>query len=192
MEALQLEEHYCTYADYRKWDDGERWELVDGKAYAMYPAPSWKHQGILGELHGQIRNYLKGKPCKVFVAPFDVRLNADAGDDTVVQPDIVVICDRTKIGGTGCVGTPDMVIEILSPSTSAHDRIIKYKLYLQYGVREYWIVDPDDKSVTAHVLDNGRYYTSAYADSDIAPVHVLEGCKINLTEVFEEIEYELP
>ena len=187
MEALQLEERY-TYADYCKWGDGKRWELIDGKAYAMSPAPSWKHQGILGELYGQIRNYLKGKPCKVFVAPFDVRLNADAGDDTVVQPDIVVICDRAKIGGTGSVGAPDMVIEILSPSTSAHDRVRKYKLYLQYGVREYWIVDMDDKSVTAHVLDNERYYTIVYADSDIAPVHVLEGCEINLTEVFEEID----
>ena len=187
MEALQLEERY-TYADYCKWDDGERWELIDGKAYAMSPAPSWKHQGILGELYGQIRNHLKGKPCKVFVAPFDVRLNAGAGDDTVVQPDIVVICDRTKISGTGCVGTPDMVIEILSPSTSVHDRVVKYKLYLQYGVREYWIVDPDEKSVAAHMLDNGRYYTIAYADSDIAPVYVLEGCKINLTDVFAEIE----
>ena len=187
MEANEALPEYKrhTYADYCRWDDDERWELIDGVPYAM-SAPTWEHQGILVELAGQIREYLKGKPCKVFVAPFDVRLNADGYDDTVVQPDIVVICDRSKLSGTGCVGSPDMIIEVLSPSTAAHDRIRKFGLYMRYGVREYWIVDPETKSVSAHILDSGRYYTSAYAETDTASVQVLEGCTIDLSEVFEE------
>ena len=185
MQALHKEERY-TYSDYCSWDDGERWELINGVAYAISPAPTWIHQGILVELSGQIRNFLKGKPCKVFVAPFDVRLNADAGDDTVVQPDVVVICDRAKICGTGCVGAPDMVMEILSPSTSAHDRVLKLNLYQRSGIREYWIVDPESRTVSVNILDNGRYYVRGYAESDAVPVHVLDGCTIILSDVFEE------
>ena len=185
MDAMRIRVERYTYADYCTWDDGERRELIDGKVYAMSPAPSWEHQSILLELAGQIREHLKGKRCKVFVAPFDVRLNAGAGDDTVVQPDIVVICDRTKLGGTGCVGAPDMIVEVLSPSTALNDKVIKFNKYLQCGVREYWIVDPDSKIVSIHILDNGRYYATHYMDADIVPVHVLEGCLVNLSEVFE-------
>ncbi|MDR0310315.1 MAG: Uma2 family endonuclease, partial [Acidobacteriota bacterium] len=115
MEALQKDERY-TYADYASWDTEERYELIDGVPYLMSPAPLRKHQSILFELSGQFRNFLKGKPCKAFAAPFDVRLNADTYDDTVVQPDLVVICDKLKLDAKGCVGAPDMVIEILSPS----------------------------------------------------------------------------
>ena len=185
MEAA-LKREYYTYADYSVWVGPERWELIDGEVYAMSPGPTWKHQGIVGELFGQLRDFLKGKPCKVFPAPFDVRLNADTADDTVVQPDIVVICDRSIIGGTGCAGSPDMVIEILSPSTEARDRIQKLKLYQKYGIREYWIVDPESKTVSVHILDNGRYYATGYTETETAPVHVLEGCTINLAEVFED------
>ena len=189
MDALRKEKRY-TYADYLEWDDGKRRELIGGVAYEMFPsqtmspAPSWEHQGILVELAGQIREYLKGKHCKVFVAPFDVRLNAETTDDTVVQPDLVVICDRTSLSGTGYMGVPDLVMEVLSPSTAAHDRFRKFNLYLRHGVREYWIVDPDSKTVSAHVLENGRYYTTSYAETDTAPVGVLEGCVIDLAEVF--------
>ena len=184
MEALQKSDIY-TYADYCLWPESERWELIDGIAYAMSPAPSWEHQAISSELLWQLRSLIKDKQCKVFTAPFDVRLNADTLDDTVVQPDLVIICDRSKLSGTGCIGAPDMVIEILSPSTAAHDRMLKFNLYLKYGVREYWIVDPDSKTVSAHILDNGRYYIASYGDSDEAPVHIFDGCTINLSDVFE-------
>ena len=116
-----------------------------------------------------------------------MRLNgAGSDDDTVVQPDLVVICDRSKIDDKGCNGAPDMVIEILSPSTARHDKLVKFQLYQNAGVREYWIVDPDTKTVQAHVLESGRYFTAAYGDADTAPVYVLDGCTINLTDVFAE------
>ena len=183
-EALPEYKRY-TYADYCTWEGSERYELIDGVPRAM-AAPSWVHQAISGELFGQIREFLKGKPCKVFAAPFDVRLNANGYDDNVVQPDIVVICDRSIIGGTGCSGVPDMVVEILSPSTASYDRITKFNLYRQYGICEYWIADPKSKIVSVHLLDNGRYYITRYAETDTVPVQVLEGCTINLPEVFAE------
>ena len=178
-------EHY-TYADYCEWDDSERWELIDGIAYAMSPAPMWIHQSCSMALSAKIFDFLKDKPCKVFHAPFDVRLNADEDDDTVVQPDIVVICDRSIISGTGCKGVPDMVIEILSPSTAMHDRFTKFNAYRRAGVREYWILDPETKTVNVHILTNGEYVTNVYGEDDTAPVRVLEGLTIDLKDVFAE------
>jgi len=177
-----------TYADYCAWDSDERWEIIDGAAYAMAPSPGTKHQRILSELHGQLYNFLKGNPCKLFPAPFDVRLNPNENDDTVVQPDIVVVCDRSKLDDKGCKGAPDFVIEILSPSTARHDKWTKFNAYQRAGVREYWISDPDSKTLSVHVLEGGRYITSAYGDTDTAPVSVLPGCEINLSEVFAAID----
>lgn len=185
MEIEETARRY-TYTDYMSWNDGNRYELIDGVIYMMTPAPSWEHQSISGELYKQLAVFLTGKNCKVFSSPFDVRLNADSGDDNVIQPDIVVICDRSKLAGTGYNGVPDMVIEILSPSTENRDKTLKYDKYLQAGVREYWIVDPDGKTVSVNVLENGKYATSVYTEEDIAPVHVLEGCLINMGEVFGE------
>jgi len=184
--SLPQENQRYTYADYCTWDDGQRWELIDGVPYAMSPAPRWEHQEILVELSGQFHNFLKGKPCKVFVAPFDVQLNANNDkNDTVVQPDLIVICDYYKLGGTGCKGAPDLVIEILSPSTATHDKWVKFNLYQRSGVREYWIVDPDSKTVSVHVLKDGIYTAAAYGVTDNAPVSVLPGCEINLQDVFD-------
>ena len=183
MEALRKEEHY-TYADYCKWGDDERWELIRGVPYAMSPAPASKHQSIIGALHLQLGNFLKGKSCKVFLSPFDVRLNFDTDDDTVVQPDLLVVCNQTKIDDKGCNGAPDMVIEVLSPSSARYDRSVKFRLYQQSGVLEYWIIDPETQTVQAHILDDGRYYTNIYSDADVAPVHVLEGCTINVPDLF--------
>ena len=186
MEALREEKLY-TYADYCAWDDDARYELIDGIAYAMAPGPSLGHQSIIGKIHLQIGQFLRGKPCKVFLSPFDVRLNGDGDDDdTVVQPDIVVVCDSSKLDKKGCNGAPDLAVEVLSPSSTKHDRVLKFHAYQRAGVREYWIVDPDSKTVSVHILEDGRYVSSAYADTDTAPVHVLDGCTINLTEVFEE------
>ena len=185
MEALRKDGRY-TYVDYANWDTKDRYELIDGVPYAMSPAPTWRHQDVSGNLYRQLSNFLHGKPCKVFAAPFDVRLNADSGDDTVIQPDIVIICDRSKLIGTGCVGTPDMAIEILSPSTASHDKLRKFNKYLQAGIREYWIVDPDSKTIQVFVLENKRYYGIAYGETDTVPVHVLEGCEVSLSDVFAE------
>ena len=176
-----------TYSEYLEWDDDKRWELIDGVPFEL-STPPVRHQEISGRLFVQLATFLKGKECEVFFAPFDVRLNAEGRDDTVVQPDLVVIFDKTIMMETGCKGPPDIVIEILSPSTSIRDKALKLKLYQKSGVREYWIVDTDEKFVHAHILDNSRYYINCYAETDEVPVSILEGCKINLAEVFEESE----
>ncbi|MCL2221715.1 MAG: Uma2 family endonuclease [Oscillospiraceae bacterium] len=175
---------YYTYADYLTWDDDERWELIDGKSYLM-SAPNRKHQTALGDLYFLLRLFLKGKKCEAFLAPFDVRLNADTLDDTVVQPDLMVVCDKSKLSdGKGVVGAPDLIIEILSPSNPNHDRVTKYKKYCETGVREFWIVDPEEKNVAVNTLSDEKYTTRIYGATDKIPVHVLPGCIIDLTEVF--------
>jgi Uma2 family endonuclease len=136
----------------------------------------------------QLGGFLKGKPCKAFAAPFGVRLfpEADQNDDIVVQPDIIVVCDHYKLDGKVCNGAPDLVIEILSPSTAAHDEKVKLQLYLEAGVREYWIVDPERKLVRVHTLHDGLYTVTVYGEDDEAPVLVLPGCVIKLKDVFAE------
>jgi len=176
---------YYTYADYCEWDDDERWELIGGIPYAM-TAPSTTHQRILGALHRQFANFLDKKPCEVFLAPFDVRLNAEEYDDTVVQPDLTIICDSAKIDDKGYKGVPDMVIEILSPSTAKHDILRKFNIYLRVGVREYWIVDPETRTVQVFILENGRYLAKSYGEADTVTVHALEGCEIILSDVFPD------
>ena len=183
-EALPEYERY-TYADYCTWGDDERWEVLDGVPYAM-ASPSRRHQEISGQFNRLIGNFLVGNPCEVFAAPFDVRLNIDSGDDTVVQPDILVVCDLSKLDEKCCIDAPDLVVEIVSPSTAYLDRVIKFKRYLQAGVREYWIVDPDSRSVSVNILKNGEYVAAAYGSEDAVPVHVLKGCIINLPEIFAE------
>jgi Uma2 family endonuclease len=184
-EALPKYDKLYTYSDYLQWDDDERYELIDGAPYLM-SAPNRRHQELLGNLHLQIGPYLKGKKCKVYLAPFDVRLNADKLDDTVVQPDLLIVCDHSILNDAGCAGAPDMVVEILSPSTSSYDKITKFNTYLEAGIREYWIIDPETKTLAANILKDGKYITRPYTDKDTAPVHVLEGCTIDLSEVFEE------
>ena len=181
---LPVEGQLYTYSDYCTWDVDERYELIDGVPYLMAPGPSDKHQSISGELFGQLWSFLKGKTCQVRNAPYDVRLNPDDKDDNVVQPDIVVICDPSKIQHGGCVGAPDMVIEILSPSNRRHDHIVKLMKYEKFGVQEYWIADPEIKTVHVHILNDSKYDFSVYKDPDTVSVHVLEGCEINLSDVF--------
>ena len=180
---VRKDDQRYTYSDYLEWDDDQRWELVDGVPFLM-SAPSTRHQKISSNLHGQLFILLKGKPCDVYHAPFDVRLNADTLDNTVVQPDILVICDRVKLDKAGCKGAPDFVIEILSPSTSSRDRHLKFDLYRKVGVREYWVIEPDANIVSAHILNNEDYITRIYGETDIAPISVLDNCSIDLAEVF--------
>jgi Uma2 family endonuclease len=179
-----------TYADYKDWDldEGERFELIDGAVYAMAALNDY-HQAILTELVIQIGGYLRGKPCKVRPAPYDVRLfyAEDESDNTVVQPDISVICDEKKRGPEGCRGAPDLVVEILSPANIAEEMVRKFNLYMNAGVQEYWIVAPKSKTVQAFVLKDGAYMGTVYDSSTPGAVlhsAVIEGLTIALNDVF--------
>ncbi|GHT65687.1 hypothetical protein FACS1894110_08110 [Spirochaetia bacterium] len=178
--------HY-TYADYRQWElkEGERYELVKGVAYAM-AGPNDAHQAISGEIFRQIANYLHGKPCKVRSAPYDIRLffEEDESDDTVVQPDISVICDPKKLGPEGCRGAPNLVIEILSPSNSCVEYLRKLNLYLKAGVREFWAVSPDDKTVQVSIFEEGVSAWKTYEAGTVLPSVAIEGLSVNLSDVF--------
>ena len=190
--ALPAEKERYTFADMQTWDDGERAELIVGEVFLMAPAPAREHQKVSGELFAQLHAYLRGKRCEVYAAPFDVRLFEQDGDspedvDTVVEPDISVVCDPSKLDDTGCKGAPDLVMEILSPSTTRHDKFTKFNLYQRAGVREYWIVDPDDKTVQVFVLEDGHYTAKDFgAAGDVVRVNVLEDCTIDLSQVFPE------
>ena len=150
-----------TYTDYSRWPNDERWELINGEAYAM-AGPSRIHQTVVGELFVQISLFLRGKPCRPFIAPFDVRLpdRQEADDEviTVVQPDISVICNPDQLDERGCRGAPDWIIEVLSPATAARDQIEKLAAYERAGVREYWLVHPTDHIVTIYPLNASRRY----------------------------------
>ncbi|MCP4154750.1 MAG: Uma2 family endonuclease [bacterium] len=180
-----------TYGDYLKWDDGERWELIDGEPYNMTPAPLRVHQDILGNLHWKLREQLEGKPCKVYLAPFDVRLplGAEKEEDitNVVQPDISVICDLEKLDAKGCIGAPDLIIEILSPGNRKRDRMEKFNLYERAGVREYWMVWPEELMVEVFLLGvDGSYgRPGMYTEKDTVEIRVLKDMRIDLSQIFE-------
>ena len=177
-----LEYRRYTCAEIESWDTDERFELIDGVIYVM-ASPSRAHQKISGSLFYQLYNFLKGKTCEVYSAPFAVYLDKN---DTLVQPDIVVVCDKSKLTDSGCDGAPDLIVEILSPSTSRHDKVTKLNRYLQAGVREYWIVDTEAKTVMVHILENEKYIAHAYDHTSTIPVNVLEGCEIIAGDVFAE------
>jgi Uma2 family endonuclease len=181
-----------TYADYLARDTGERYEIIDGEAYMM-SSPTAVHQTISMELSGQFWSFLKGKPCRVFTAPFDVRLfpQDDENDDTVVQPDILVVCDKSKLSDNrSCRGAPDLLIEILSPSNSGSLMFLKFQKYLRAGVREYWVVNPETREVQVHVLDTkgpGRYISAAYNAAETIDVAVLPGLKVDFTGIWSAL-----
>ena len=191
LPALKPGDKY-TYGDYTNWPDDERWELIDGYAYNMSPAPSRRHQKFLLELGRQIANFLVDRPCDVYVAPFDVRLpEADEKNKdikTVVQPDIVVICDPKKLDDAGCRGAPDLIIEILSPSTTLKDMKIKMALYEKHGVKEYWIVHPVDNLILVFKLQKNKMYgkPDVYTAEDKIKTAILKGLEIDLGPVFKE------
>jgi Uma2 family endonuclease len=182
---LVKENPYYTYADYLAWDENERYEIIDGEAFMM-ATPNRIHQEISGALFAAIYNYLEGKSCKVYAALFSVRLFPveNESDGTVVEPDITVVCDPSKLDDRGCNGAPDLVIEILSPSNTRHDRIVKFNKYREAGVREYWIADPEEKVLSVHVLKDGCYMAAYYDDAAEVPVTVLPDCTIDLKTVF--------
>lgn len=175
------QEHIYTSEDYWNLPEGQRAELIDGKLYAMAP-PSRMHQEILGELHTAINNYIKSKngTCKVYPAPFAVNLNAD--DKIWVEPDISVICDQNKLSDQGCKGAPDWIIEIVSPSSSRADYMIKLFKYRTAGVREYWIVNPMKKAVQIYIFE-GEEDSNLFSFDDEIPVYVLDGLTIKITDL---------
>ena len=153
-----------TYADYLLWRFKEQVELLRGKLFKMSPAPREIHQRVSMYLSGELYNFFKDKTCRFYSAPFDVRIPAKGTKETtdnqiytIVQPDLCVVCDLEKIDGRGCVGAPDLVVEILSPSNSRKDLKDKYEIYEEAGVPEYWIVDADDKAIYRYVLQEGVY-----------------------------------
>jgi Uma2 family endonuclease len=189
-EAYAFDENYkYTYADYKAWElkPGERFELINGVAYAM-SAPNLTHQRILISLGSEIHNFLKGKSCEVFAAPLDVRLfyEEDESDDTVVQPDLLVICDPKKLGEEGCRGAPDIAIEILSPSNTAIEMERKLRLYKEAKIREYWIVDPKNKHISIYSLKGDEYLFRICQVKDVIRSDILPGLEIPLSAVFAE------
>lgn len=147
-----------SFQDWLTWEGA--WELINGKAYNMSPAPTSIHQFIVGELHFSLRTFLQNQKCYVFVAPFDVFFSENEQYDTpdhVVQPDLSVICSKDQISKNGCHGAPSLIIEVLSPSTALKDFNEKFNLYQKYGVNEYWIVDPGNQTVHVYTLEDGSY-----------------------------------
>ncbi|MGC4038928.1 MAG: Uma2 family endonuclease [Chitinophagaceae bacterium] len=179
-----------TYADYLKWKFEERLELFRGRIYKL-AAPTTNHQAILTDITVSIYNQIKNKKCRIFPAPFDVRLpvrnrKKDNEVNTVVQPDICVICDETKIDEKGCCGAPDLLIEILSPGNSRKEIRLKYELYEEAGVKEYWIVQPGSENVSVFVLNDSDKYDGAkmYANGDKIHSEAVRGLIINVNDIF--------
>lgn len=191
MSQAAQELHRYTYGDLMEWDDGKRYELYDGMPVAM-ASPSDVHQLVSSELNRQLANFLLGEPCKVYAAPFDVRLfdmDDDRPEDSkyVLQPDLMVVCDKSKADRHGIHGAPDLIIEILSPSTQERDWREKFTLYQKAGVREYWVVDPVGRFVAAHILKAGKYDAPIFYTSGAkVPVSLWDAFAVDLSTVFPE------
>jgi Uma2 family endonuclease len=188
---IKKDDHPFTYKEYKTWPLHERWELIDGVAYDMSPAPSRYHQHISRNLEFQIVTFLQDKPCEVYDAPFDVFLpEGDEDEDeitTIVQPDIVVVCDEHKLTDKGCRGAPDIVVEIISPYTGAKDKKEKFALYEKHGVKAYWIVDPSDGTVMVFMLDSSGSYGKprVFTKEEKFTTPLLKGLEIDLAKVFD-------
>jgi Uma2 family endonuclease len=190
---LPQEDGKYSYADYLTWPEGERWEIIDGIAY-LQASPSPIHQEILVGLLAQFYHYLSGNPCKIYPAPFCVKLMKDGekkNEDIkkVVEPDITVVCDKSKLDEKGCNGAPDLIVEILSPSSIKMDRFMKFNSYEKAGVREYWLVEPEGKLVSVFVLQNDLRYgrPEIYTEEDKIKVSIFSDLIIDLKPVFEGI-----
>jgi len=192
INQLDLTKSY-TYADYLTWRFQERVELIMGKIFKMSPAPTSQHQHLTTAISSGIFQFLKNKTCKVFSAPFDVSLPDASGiNNTVVQPDITVVCDQSKIKLDGCHGAPDLVVEVISKSSVKKDLHEKYNVYENAGVKEYWIVNPNDRSLIIFILnDKGQYQPSKpLTRGDKAHSTVLPGFELDLDELFIDVVEE--
>ncbi len=191
MAINAIDNKIYTYEDYLKFPEDEIVEIIDGRISAMSPAPSRIHQEILMELSAEIRNYIKSNngSCKVYPAPFDVVLvdeNQDAKESkNIVQPDISVICDKSKLTDNGCTGSPDMIVEIISQYNPRNDYIKKLNLYEQFRVKEYWIVNPMKKNILVYILtENGYGMPDMYTFNDIVKVNIYDNLEIDF-KLFE-------
>lgn len=187
LSQLDLNKTY-SYFDYLTWKFQERVELYKGKIFEMSPAPSSRHQRLSADIGFDLQTYLKGKPCQMFYAPFDVRLKKNSNDKeniTVVQPDICIICDATKIDERGCNGAPELIVEILSPGNSKKEMKLKFELYEEAGVLEYWIIDPEKEMVLQYVLENGVFTNHRpLISDDVLTSKVLEVFTLDLSKIF--------
>jgi Uma2 family endonuclease len=192
ISQLDLSKSY-TYADYLSWKFTDLVELVRGRVMRKMSAPTEAHQQCSSNLQGELYQHLKGKSCRVYATPFDVRLlrstgNGDAQVRTVVQPDLCVICDLSKLDRRGCVGAPDWIIEILSPGTAIHDTKTKFDLYAENGVGEYWIVYPGEQTISVYVLRKGEYQPQAdYYEPGLIPSYTLPELQLEWADVFEGV-----
>jgi len=183
-----------SYANYLNWLFEERVELIKGKIFKMSPAASRVHQEISRNIFIKIGNFLKGRHCKVYSAPFDVRFPKESKADkdvfTVLQPDICVICDKSKLDYRGCIGAPDIVIEILSPGNNKKELLYKYQVYEEFGVKEYWVVSQSDQNILIYTLnDSGKFQPSKiFTLSEKISSSVLPGFELLLDEVFYDLE----
>ncbi|WP_316805494.1 Uma2 family endonuclease [Pedobacter nototheniae] len=178
-----------SYGDYLKWLFDDRVELIKGKVFKMSPAPSRVHQEISINIINLLSNFLNRKECKVYCAPFDVRFPkesiADAAIYTVLQPDICVICDKSKLDERGCVGAPDLIVEILSPGNNKKELLHKYKIYEEFGVKEYWVVSQSDQTILIYTLKEGKFYPSKiFTLSEKITSSVLSGFEVLLDDIF--------
>ncbi|MCC5944366.1 MAG: Uma2 family endonuclease [Bernardetiaceae bacterium] len=193
ISQLDLQGTY-SYADYLKWQFEQRVELIKGKIFKMSPAPNRRHQKISSHLHTDLGIFFRHKSCEVYSAPFDVRLFNKSKSDkanqeiyTVVQPDICVICDEDKLDVQGCIGAPDLIVEILSPGNSKKEMKTKYQLYEEAGVREYWVVYPYEYSLFQFVLNEDEKYVlkSVFSEDEVFHSHIFPDLEIDLDKIFE-------
>ncbi|QBN18573.1 Uma2 family endonuclease [Flavobacterium nackdongense] len=187
---LDLTKTY-TYSDYLLWQFSERVELIKGFILKMSPAPSRNHQTISQNLNWKIYSFFQNHSCSVYVAPFDVRLPIKSAkkNTTVVQPDLCIICDENKLDDTGCNGAPDLIVEILSPKNSKHDVDTKFNLYQESGVKEYWIVEPEEHIVLVYTLKDGEYIGSKpFSEGEIIKSILFPEMKIEVEDVFKKVK----
>ena len=178
-----------TYKDYLTFPNDERIEIVEGELYNMSPEPARIHQKLISNISYELQHYIKSNngECEVYVAPFDVILKTDdeeaINSKSVVQPDISVICDKNKLTDSGCTGSPDMIIEIVSPSNSSHDYITKLNLYQKYKVKEYWIIDPRVKKIYVYKLGENEFYdmVNSYTFQDKVKVNIYDDLEIDFS-----------
>ncbi|MEN1968547.1 Uma2 family endonuclease [Lentibacillus sp. N15] len=189
--SLPKKDRVYTYSDYLSWPENERIEIIAGKAY-MQAAPSRIHQKVLSEVHRQIANYLLDKDCEVYPAPFHVVLDPagdhenEADKEYILEPDISIICNKNKLNERGCQGSPDLIVEIISPSTARKDKMEKFNIYEQAGVKEYWIIEPEEKMISVFTLENNRRFgrPDLYGEEDKVTVSIFDDLLIDLKTVF--------
>jgi Uma2 family endonuclease len=181
-----------SYADYLKWQFEERIELIRGKIFKMPPARATKHQQCVGEIFRQVSNQVHRSSCKAFVAPFDVRLTPIQKPEsdkiyTVVQPDVCVVCDPAKIDAKGCIGAPDLIVEVLSPGNTDREMNEKFEIYQENGVKEYWLVEPNDRIVLVYILDEtGKYIgLKPFTESETLTSKSLGSFQLLVRDIFD-------